>query len=69
MKKLKAIMASLIMLVMVLSLALMSQDAEAKRTQSSDWRVMANNGKCYNDPYDCQPEPVIIIGDSFLPPN
>jgi|GEM_PF-3475256 len=69
MKKLKAILASVFMLVMVISLALMSQDAKAKRTQSSDWRVMANNGKCYNDPYDCQPEPVIIIGDSFSPSN
>ncbi|RRO20852.1 hypothetical protein [Flavobacteriaceae bacterium 14752] len=65
MKKIKAITASLIMLVGILTLAFSSQDVEAKQSNSSDWRVMANNGKCYNDPYDCQPEPVIIIGDSF----
>lgn len=64
MKKFKAIMASLIMFVGILSFGLWSQEVKAKE-QSDSWRVMANNGKCYNDPYDCQPEPLIIIGDSF----
>ena len=63
MKNLKAIMASVIMLVAVMVMALGSQDVEAKQSisNSDDWRVMADDSFCYNNPWNCPPKDTTVI--------